>query len=80
MQKNKLAGRLVLTHFNDKHVLFHATDASEYRVGAVLSHKATTEIDSNIKSKTADQVISYASRTLFVSERNYSQINKKLLQ
>ena len=74
--KGELAGRRVLTHFDDNRELFLATDASEYGVGAVLFHKATPEVGSNIKSETAEQVISYASRTLSVEERNYSQIEK----
>ena len=77
--KNELAGRRVLTHFDDKSDLFLATDASEYGVGAVLFHKATPEIGSNIKAQTAEQVISYASRTLSAAERNYSQIEKEAL-
>ena len=64
----------MLTHFDDIRDLFLATNAPEYGVSAVLFHKATLEIDSNIKSNTAEQVISYALRTLSVSERNYSQI------
>ena len=36
--KSELAGRRVLTHFDDKRDLFLATDASEYGVGAVLFH------------------------------------------
>ena len=77
--KSELAGRRVLTHFDDKRELFLATDASEYGVGAVLFHKETPEVCSKIKSKTAERVISYASRTLYVSERNYSQIEKEAL-
>ena len=68
----------MLTHFDDNRELFLATDASEYGVGAVLFHKATSEVGSN-KSETAEQVISYASRTLSVAERNYSQIEKEAL-
>ena len=70
--KSELAGRRVLTHFDDKRELFLATDASEYGVGAVVFHKATPEVGSNIKSETAEHVISYSSRTLHVAERNYS--------
>ena len=62
--KSELAGRRELTHFDDKRDLCLATDASEYGVGAVLFHKATPEVESNIKAQTAEQVISYASRTL----------------
>ena len=36
--KSELAGRRVLTHFDDKQKLFLVTDASEYGVGAVLFH------------------------------------------
>ena len=77
--KSELAGRRVLTHFDDKRDLFLATDASEYGVGAVLFHQATPEVGSNIKAQIAEQVISYASRTLSAAERNYSQIEKEAL-
>ena len=69
----------MLTHFDDRRDLFLATDASEYGVGAVLFHKETPEVNSYIKSKTAKEVISYTSRTLSLSERNYSQIVKEAL-
>ena len=36
--KSELAGRRVLTHFDDKCDIFLATDASEYGVGEVLFH------------------------------------------
>ena len=52
---------------------------SEYGVGAVLFHKVTLDVDSNIKGQTAEQVISYASRTLSAGERNHLQIVKKAL-
>ena len=42
-----------------------------------MFHNATPELYSNIKSKTAKRVISYASRMLCISERNYSQIEKE---
>ena len=78
--KCELAGRRVLTHFNDNRKLFLATDASEYGVGAVLFNKATPEdLSDDIKSQTAEHVISNASRTLSEAERNYSQIEKEAL-
>ena len=76
--KSELAGRRVLNYFDDKRELFLATDASEYGLGVVLFHKATPEVGSNIKSQTAEHVISYASRTLSKAERNYSLIEKSL--
>ena len=75
--KSELAGRRVLTHFDDKRDLCLATDPSKYGVGAVLFHKATPEVGSNIKAQTAEQVISYASRTLSAAGRKYSQIEEK---
>ena len=77
--KTELARQRVLTHFDDKRELFLATDASEYGVAAVLFHKATPEVGSNIKAQTGEKVISYASRTLSTAERNYSQIDKEAL-
>ena len=70
----ELSGQRALTYVDDKRKLFLATDASEYGVGAVLFHKATIEKGSNINAQTAEQVISYASRTLSATKRNYSQI------
>ena len=73
--KSKLPGGRVITHFDDKRELFIAADASENRVNAVLFHKAIPKVGSNVESKTAEQVISYAS----VVEQNYSPIEKQAL-
>ena len=77
--KSEFAGRRVLTHFDDKRDLVCATEVSEYGVGAVVFHKATFKVGSNIKAQMAEQVIIYASRTISAAERNYSQIKNEAL-
>ena len=55
-------------NFNSKLPITLATDASSYRLGAVLSHVLPHGIE---------QPIAFASRTLSCSEVNYSQIEKE---
>lgn len=54
-------------HFDPEKKLVLETDASDYGVGAILSHK--------IKNGT-ERPIGYVSRTLQVAERNYSTLEK----
>ena len=68
--KDKLSSAPILTHFNEKLPLKLDTDASQYGIGAVISH---------ILSSVEERPIAYASRTLSKSERNYAQIEKEAL-
>ena len=53
------------THFESSLELTLACEASNYGLGAVLSHKMPDG---------SDRPIAYASRTLNTAERNYSQL------
>ena len=68
--KDKLSNAPVLTHFSDTLPLKLDTDASQYGIGAVISH---------VLPSGEERPIAYASRTLSKSERNYSQIEKEAL-
>ena len=46
----------------------------------MLFHKATPEVGNNIKAQPAEQVISYASRTLSVAERKTIQLIERRLE
>ena len=64
-----MAGR-VLVPYDEKRKLILACDASPYGVGAVISH---------VMDDGEERPITFASRTLTKSERNYSQIEKEAL-
>ena len=66
--KKLLTSDKCLTHLDSTLKLTLACDASEYGLGAVLSHKM---------SDGSERPIGYASRTLSPSERNYSQLEKE---
>ena len=68
--RDKLSSAPVLTHFNEKLALKLDTVASQYGIGAVISH---------ILPSGEERPIVYASRTLSKSERNYAQIEKEAL-
>lgn len=68
--KDKLSNAPVLTHFSDTLPLKLDTDASQYGIGAVISH---------VLPSGEEQPVAYASRTLTKSERNYAQIEKEAL-
>ena len=68
--KDKLSNAPVLTHFSDTLPLKLDTDASQYDIGAVISH---------VLPYGEERPIAYASHTLSKSERNYSQIEKEAL-
>ena len=68
--KTLLVQAPVLVHYNPKLPLKLAGDASNYGIGAVLSH---------VDSTGQEHPIAFTSRTLSVSEKNYSQIEKEAL-
>ena len=70
LAKQSLASSRVLVHYDPTLPLKLAGDASEYGVGAVLSHVCPDE---------SERPVAFASRTLSSSERNYAQLEKEAL-
>ena len=68
--KELLRSSRVLVHFNEKLPLILACDASSYGLGAVLSHRMPDG---------SDRPIGFVSRTLSVTEKRYSQLDKEAL-
>ena len=67
--KSALASDVVLAHYDPAKEICVAADASAYGVGAVLCHRECG----------IEHPVSYVSRVLSDSERNYSQIEKERL-
>ena len=53
VSKELLTSSKVLVHFNPKHMLVLACDASAYRVGAVLVHKLQPQMIKNLTQSSA---------------------------
>ena len=68
--KEKLISAPVLTHYDVNLPIHMAADASQYGVGAVISH---TMPDGS------ERPIAFASRTLSSNEKRYSQVEKEAL-
>ena len=68
--KQKLTSAAVLAHYDPNVSLHLAGDASAYGVGVVISH---------VYPDGSERPVAYASRTLSVSEKNYSQLEKEAL-
>ena len=68
--KRLLTEAPILAHYDPERPIILATDASAYGLGAVLSQ---------VNADGTEQPISFASRTLTASERNYSQLDKEAL-
>ena len=66
--KDALQSDPVLVHYDSKKKLILACDASEYGIGAVLSH---------VFDNGDEKPIAYASRTLNAAERRYSQLERE---
>ena len=67
--KNALQANSLLVHYDVSKPLVLACDASQYGIGAVLSHVIDNE----------ERPVAYISRTLSAAEKNYSQIEKEAL-
>ena len=67
-QRNLLLSSQVLVHFDPELEIHVACDASDFGIGAVLSHKMPDS---------TEKPVGFVSRTLNESEKKYSQIEKE---
>ena len=71
MCKELASKSVILAHFDEKLPLVLTTDASPVGIGSCLSHKVTEN------GKTYLKPLSYASRSLQPSDKNYAQIDRE---
>jgi len=70
LAKQALQADSLLVHYDSAKPLILACDASQYGIGAVMSH---------IMDDEHERPIAYISRTLSAAEKNYSQLEKEAL-
>jgi len=68
LAKESLTSSKVLVHFNPDLPIVLECDASQYGIGAVISHRFPEGVE---------RPIAYASRSLSPAKKNYSQIGKE---
>ena len=68
--KQAIASSKILVHYDPKLPIKVAADASAYGIGAVLSH---------IIEDNTEHPVTFVSRTLSPSKKNYTQIDKEAL-
>ncbi|VDO23592.1 unnamed protein product [Haemonchus placei] len=66
--KEKLALDVLLTHYNPDLPIVVASDASDYGIGAIISH---------CYPDGSEKAVYHASRSLGATEKNYGQIEKE---
>ena len=84
--REALQNDTLLVHYDTKKSLILACDASQYGIGAVLSHvmpdqqeRPVAYASRTITPTQQERPVAYASRTLTPAEKNYSQLEREAL-